>query len=556
MSSRTIIAGLLLLALAGSQAVAISRKTLTNDELVHIPAGYYYWTTGDFRFNAEHPPLVKMWAALPLLLLSKPDALPPDAGVAQQRWEFYGLFWQQRAADFVRLAFWPRIMMIPIALTLGLVIFLYAKKLFGETAALFALALYCLEPTMLAHGRMVHTDVAGALSFLGFFYLLHRYKEKRNSTRVAWLAFGTAAAVLTKFSMVVVGIVLAATLVGEVVQAKGSERGPSIWRLVTAGLLILLLVNGAYFFQRPPLNDTDRSIIKGQQQFAITMARAIPTLRYVLPTYFLFGMYNVMAHNEYGHTTSLLGMQSQMGWWYYFPVAFALKTTIPFLLTSIAAMAWGIYNAVRRRSLVHWALLVPIGVYCAISLTSHINIGVRHFLPIYPFLMILGGGLLQALARDRKKLEVAIVVVVLGWCSVEAARTFPHYTAYVNEFARGGGWRYLSDSNVEWGDDAQDLAVYLKDRGVSTARCALLGGWMTMGYLGIQCPDLYGPDGPIPPSGYAAIGASFLNGSTVPTGAPGTLRGTEEKRVNYFAAYRDRKPEAILGGSIYLYKLP
>ena len=141
MRSRTIIAGLLLLALAVSQAVAISRKTLTNDELVHIPAGYYYWTTGDFRFNAEHPPLVKMWAALPLLMLSRPDALPPDAGVPQQRWEFYGLFWQQRAADFVRLAFWPRIMMIPIALGLGLVIFLYARKLFGATAALFALVL-------------------------------------------------------------------------------------------------------------------------------------------------------------------------------------------------------------------------------------------------------------------------------------------------------------------------------------------------------------------------------------------------------------------------------
>lgn len=556
MRSRYIIAGLLLLGLAGSQVVAISRKTLTNDELVHLPAGYYYWTTGDFRFNAEHPPLVKMWAALPLLLLSTTDAIPPDAGVPQQRWEFYGLFWQQRAADFVRLAFWPRIMMIPIAVALGVVIFLYARKLFGVSAALFALALYCLEPTMLAHGRMVHTDVAGALSFLGFFYLLHRYKEKRSLPRLVWLAVGTAAALLTKFSMVVLGVVLGAILLGELVKAGGKERRAAAWRLVTAALVILILINGAYFFQHPALNETDQSIIKGQQQFAITMARAIPTLRHVLPTYFLFGMYNVMAHNEYGHTTSLLGMQSTMGWWYYFPVAFALKTTIPFLLLSMVALGWGIYNAIRARSLPHQALLIPIGVYCAISLTSHINIGVRHFLPVFPFLMILSGGLLQSLTRRWKTSGVAIAFVVLGWCSVEAARTFPHYTAYVNQFARGGGWRYLSDSNVEWGDDAQDLAVYLKARGVTTARCALLGGWMTMGYLGIQCPDLYGPDGPLPPSGYVAIGASFLNGSTVPTGDPGTLRGTEEQRANYFATYRDRKPEAILGGSIYLYKLP
>jgi hypothetical protein len=549
------IAGLLLLALAISQAVAISRKTLTNDELVHIPAGYYYWTTGDFRFNSEHPPLVKMWAALPLLALTRPDAVPPDAGIPQQRWEFYGLFWQQRAQDFARLAFWPRIMMIPVAVALGIVIFLYAKKLFGATAAVFALVFYCLEPTMLAHGRMVHTDVAGSLSFLGFFYLLHRYKESPSSPRAVWLAVGAAVALLTKFSMIIVGIVLGATLLADSLRSGQRGRGAA-GRLVAAALVILVLINGVYLFQRPPLNDTDRSIIKGQQRFAITMARAIPTLSYVLPTYFLFGMYNVMAHNEYGHATSLLGKQSLMGWWYYFPVAFALKTTIPFLLISIAALGWGIYHALTARSLTHRAMLVPIGIYCAISLTSHINIGVRHFLPVFPFLMILSGGLLEELTRRWRKGGAVVAVVVLGWCSVEAVRTFPHYTAYVNQLASGGGWRYLSDSNVEWGDDAQDLAAYLKARGVTTARCALLGGWMTMGYLGIQCPDLYGPDGPLPPSGYAAIGASFLNGSTVPTGAPGTLRDTEEKRVNYFAAYRDLKPEAVLGGSIYLYKLP
>lgn len=409
---------------------------------------------------------------------------------------------------------------------------------------------------MLAHGRIVHTDVAGSLAFLGFFYFLHRYLEKRSLARAMWLALGTAAALLTKFSMVVVGIVLAAVFLLEIVKAGVSGRGAAVGRAVVAALLILVLINGAYFFQRPLLNETDLSIIKGQQQFAITMARAIPTLRHVLPTYFLFGMYNVMAHNQYGHSTSLLGMQSLMGWWYYFPVAFALKTTIPFLFTAIAALIWAAYRAARERSLVRLALLFPIGVYCAISFTGHINIGVRHFLPVFPFLMILSGGLLHALIGRWRKGGVAIAIVVLGWCSVEAARTFPHYTAYVNEFARGGGWRYLSDSNVEWGDDVQDLAVYLKARGVTTARCALLGGWMTMGYLGIQCPDLYRADGPHPPSGYAAIGASFLNGSTVPTGEPGTLRGTEEKRINYFAAYRDRKPEAIFGGSIYLYKLP
>jgi len=555
MHSRGAIAALLLLGLAAAQIVAISRKTLTNDEIVHIPAGYYYWTTADFRFNAEHPPLAKMWATLPLLLLTRSDVAPPDAGVPQQRWEFYSLFWQQRAADFVRLAYWPRIMMIPIALALGLVIFLYARKLFGVPAGLFALALYCLEPTMLAHGRMVHTDVAGSLAFLGFFFLLHRYLETRSLQRALWLGLGAALALLTKFSMVVVAIVLGLAFVFQLIRSRREERIATGTHALAIGALILLLINGLYFFEHPQLNETDLSIIASQKQFAITIARWIPTLRHVLPTYFLFGMYNVMAHNEYGHTTSLLGMQSTRGWWYYFPVAFALKTTIPFLLTSVAALSWSVYRGIRYRSLVHWALLIPIAVYCAISFTSHINIGIRHFLPVFPFLIILCGGLLQTLIRSWSKAGVAIAVIVLGWCAVEAVRVFPDYTAYVNEFARGPGWTYLSDSNVEWGDDVQDLASYLKSRGVTEARCALLGGWMTMGPLGIHCPDLWGPDGPLPQSGYVAIGASFLNGSTVPTGDPGTLRDTEEKRVNYFDVYRHRTPEAVFGGSVYLYRL-
>ena len=267
----------------------------------------------------------------------------------------------------------------------------------------------------------------------------------------------------------------------------------------------------------------------------------------------LFGLYNVMAHNEYGHATSLLGMQSQMGWWYYFPVAFALKTTIPFLLVSIAALGWALYFALRKRSMSHAAALIPVVLYCIEAMTSHVNIGIRHFLPVFPFLMILSGGLLQELWNRKSKAGLAVVIVVLGWGTVEAVRVFPDYTAYVNQLARGPGWKYLSDSNVEWGDDAQELAEYLKAHDVTKARCALLGGWMTMGYLGVECPDLYRPDGPAP-SGYVAIGASFLNGSTVPPGERGSLRDSEEKRLNYFAAYRDRKPEAIFGGSIYLYR--
>ena len=69
----------LLLAMGANLFAAISRKSITNDEIVHIPAGYYHLVAGDFQLNNEHPPLVKMWAALPLLFIQPNEAPPTDA---------------------------------------------------------------------------------------------------------------------------------------------------------------------------------------------------------------------------------------------------------------------------------------------------------------------------------------------------------------------------------------------------------------------------------------------------------------------------------------------
>src|SRR5947207_991400 len=50
----------------GEQFLAANGPTFA--EPVHLAAGYAYWTTGDFRLNAEHPPLLKLLWAAPLVL--------------------------------------------------------------------------------------------------------------------------------------------------------------------------------------------------------------------------------------------------------------------------------------------------------------------------------------------------------------------------------------------------------------------------------------------------------------------------------------------------------
>jgi hypothetical protein len=157
--------------------------------------------------------------------------------------------------------------------------------------------------------------------------------------------------------------------------------------------------------------------------------------------------------------------------------------------------------------------------------------------------------------RTRKLLGPAIVAVVLGWCAVEVVRTYPNYIPYMNQLAYSHPhWWYLSDSNVEWGDSMPELASYLHARGETKVRAAMLGAW-PLGRYGIDFVDALEPPVQQPETKYTAIGASFLNGSTVPLGPPGSGRETEAQRVNYFEEYRHRTPEAIIGNSIYVFRM-
>jgi hypothetical protein len=552
-----------LLTIVGVQMlVAISRKTITADEAIHIPAGYYHLVTGDFQINNEHPPLVKMWAALPLLLIQPkepPAILGEDENYKNRTWSFHQRFWEMNRARFATISFWPRVMMIVLTLALGTLIFFYARKLFGATAAVFAVALFSFEPTVLAHGRVVHTDVPSALAYLLFVVAVHRYFESRTVRRALLLGIVSGLALLTKFSMLLIVPVLVAGMIFLLVMAvrRGQPKNPVLLHAVVVLAIVLLSLNVAYRFQHPTLVPSDVAWVqaKSATHFA-SITSTINSLSKIIPTYFLFGVYNVGIHNQFGHPASLLGMHSDMGWWYYFPVAFALKTSLPFLLLSVAALGWAIWNLLVNREKTFLYLLAPLAVYAAVAMASHLDIGIRYFVPVYPFLFILGGALLARILTIRAKvLGVAVVTLVLGGMIFEAARTFPDYTPYMNQLASSQPhWWYLSDSNVEWGDDVGQLAAYLKARGETRVRAALSGGRLTLTEYNVEYVDLLpGDGGAVPDERYTAIGAAFLNGSVVPVDERIPGRRPSEA-PNYFAAYRERKPEAIFGHSIYLFR--
>jgi hypothetical protein len=564
-SAQTICACLLLL-MALNMLTAISRKGITNDEIVHIPAGYYHLVAGDFQLNNEHPPLVKMWAALPLLFI-QPNESPPTADEKQGvfgtlTWSYEDRFWQANRREFETILFSTRLMMIVLALGLGILIFACARSLFGQRAGVIALALFTLEPTVLAHGRLVHTDLPSAFAFLLFFFVLRIYLNAKTTRNALLLGLASGLALLTKFSMIVLLPVLACLAIGGIVFAPRLRVGRKRLLLHAAIVfgLVLLMINAAYRFQGPPIVRGDVEWVQARSPEAFDRwMRFFQVGSRIVPTYYLFGQYNVMLHNRDGHAASLLGQYSRMGWWYYFPVAFALKTSLPFLVITLLALAWTLWQLLRKRDKRMLWLLIPIGVYSALSMTGHINIGIRHFLPVYPFLFIAGGALLDNLLglRNARRLALVIVVVSFAWMSAEAFRAYPDYIPYMNQLASAHPhWWYLSDSNIEWGDDGRALAEYLHARGETEVVGSLSGGWGSLAQYGITYHEvLLHPGKPLPDVRYVAIGASFLNGSTVYVvpDENGKII-SEEQRVNYFAAYRARQPEAVFGGSIYLFR--
>ena len=556
-----------LLALMSLQMLAVvRRKSITIDEIVMIPAAYYHLAAADFQLVNEHPPLSKIIAAVPLLFV-QPDELPPEKlsaprGSPEAKWAYQESFWEGNRELFESLSFWPRLSMIALTIALGVLIFRFARELFGPRAAVLAVALFTLEPTVLAHGRVVQTDIPAAFGYLLLFHALRSYARTRDARRALLLGASAGLAILAKFSMLLAAPVVAFFFAALLWRATRDARKRStvFAHAALVALAALVVVNAAYFFQHRALNEVDAYWIQNSfPAHASLVAQAVRALSFLLPTDFVLGVFFQLWHNGEGHPAGLLGMYSNTGWWYYFPVAFALKTTLPFLLLSLASLAWALREWTARRDARFPWMLAPFAAYTVFVLFSNIDIGVRYYLPAYPFLFILAGALLERLfnSKSLKRAGAVVAVLLLVWTCVEAVRAYPDHVSYMNQLAASRPhWWYLSDSNVEWGDDVRALAAYLRERGETRVGGAFLGGFLTPRHYGLEYVDLLAPAPPAPAqTRYTAIGASFLNGSTVPLWprADGSTP-TDTERVNKFDDYRRRTPEKIFGGSIYLYK--
>jgi Dolichyl-phosphate-mannose-protein mannosyltransferase len=566
-----LVAGVVLLHV-GLSLLSMRAKSPTFDEVAYLPAGYMQLTQGDFRLMSEHPPLLKSLAALPLLSL-RVHVEDDDHAWARRRYFEFGRRFLFLWNDATPLIFRARLMVVVLAAALVVTTFRWARSLFGDTVAVLAAVLCALSPDMLAHGQLVTTDVPITLLILLAVMAMQRLMERVTWTRivVSGLLMGTALA--TKFSALillpVLGVLgLAVSLSDQPIEVglgrrhrtvRGFAPKLALVALCLAAMAVLtpVVIWAAYGFHArvtpdPAVNEA--FALENERPSSEIVWRGVRAIEagHLLPDGFLYGFLRFAKHSE-RRKAFLMGERSEEGWWYYFPVTFAIKT--PVALVALIAVA--IALSVSGRMTGSAFLWLPVVVYSAVAMGRSLNIGHRHLLPIFPFLFILAARGAVWLWQDPHDGAVRMIrrvapALLLSWYAVSALHVHPHYLAYFNELVGGPGqgYRYLVDSNLDWGQDLPGLKAYLDRNGIPEIK---------LSYFGTAEPTYYGirgerlPGHPPPESMAAAVDPGDLVAVSA-TNLQAVYLAGDPDAERLMRRLRRLTPLTVVGHSIFVYR--
>ena len=493
---------LLLLVISLQLFFSVRRESQTWDEANHIFTGYRTWTDGDYGLNPEHPPLVKLLATAPLL------ASQPQMPALEERFFKEDAF--LRGKEFLyrndadRILARTRTAAAILTLLTALVVFFAAREMFGSCAAFVALALVAFDPNFLAHGALITTDVGLACFMFLSIYMFYRFVKFPSAERLVMAGVAVGLALAVKHTGILVLPMLFLLAVCEIVRHNfGGTRRENTGRqaLKLMGSLVLITLIGwvvlwsFYRFRydaRPnglQLNPPLAEYVKGLKPHEAWPVSTMARLR-LLPESYLYGLVDVRLTANY-YTSYLLGKVYAHGVWFYFPVAFLIKSTLGVL--ALCLLTLGVI-ATRRldRGREILFLLVPPIFYLIVALTVGMNIGVRHILIVYAFLYVLIGGAAWVLVQINWKWTAVIAVCLLAHAA-SSLKTFPNYIPYSNELWGGPSQthKYLTDSNSDWGQQLKSVKQYLDNRGVRDCWFVYFAeGAADPAYYGIPCKPL------------------------------------------------------------------
>jgi hypothetical protein len=500
---------------------SVRRESQTWDEANHIFTGYRSWTHADFGLNPEHPPLVKLLATAPLL------ASNPHVPALQERFFKEDAF--LRGKEFLyqndpdKILARTRTAAAMLTLLTALVVFFGTREMFGNGAAFIALTLVTFDPNLLAHGALITTDVGLACFMFLSVYMFYRFLKSPSALRLIAAGASVGLVLAVKHTGLLILPILFLLTICEIIfnifAADREKIGRHALKLLGSLTLIALIgwivLWSCYRFRydaRPnglQLNPPLAEYVKGLESHEAWPISTAARFR-VLPESYLYGLADVRLTANY-YTSYVLGKVYAHGVWFYFPVAFLIKSTIgvlALLLVSLLVIATRRLNP--QREIVF--LVVPVIFYLVIALTVGMNIGVRHILVVYVFLYVLIGGAAWALIERSRKWAYAVGVFLLIHVA-SSVLAFPNYIAYSNELWGGPSqtYKYLTDSNSDWGQQLKSIKQYLDGRGVKEC-------WFVYFAAGVAEPSYYGiPCKPLP-----TINTLWLN---EPIDVPNSING-------------------------------
>jgi len=424
---------ILLLCIFSAQVLySIFSYSITYDESYHLNFGYDYLKRGSFEHSAGHP-VLRFVNTVPLLWFNITSTTP---GIYD-----YGNSYM----FYLRLA---RLITLLYGILLGIFIFLFAKELFGVSAGLLALFLYSFEPNIIAHSSLVATDLSFTCFMFISIYFLYKFVQRATVKNVVACGVLFGITLVSKFSAI---LLLPISLLLVIIHSKNKLKYFGLF----VGVLIIsaLMVNAFYLF-KGTFEKYDFRSAKLQK-----FSQAFPNVFWPLPKEYLIGLDGQIIHAEVGHGMSayLFGTFSDTGWWYYFLAAFIIKTPIPLLFLLLLSFIL----AIKERTPKLTFLLVPIAVmFISVSFFNKIYIGLRYFLPAYPFLIVMAGLSVKFFYRKNARIFLSLLLV---WYVLSAIFIAPNQLAYFNELIGGpiNGHKYLLDSNVDWWQNELLLQRYL-----------------------------------------------------------------------------------------------
>lgn len=551
-----LIACLLLAAFSAQSFLASRIKSPAFDEPTHIAAGLSYVQTGEVRANPQHPPLMKTLAGLSLLLAG---VRLPDIPETRQMLSGGGgenavgrALISQNGPD--RVMFWARLPFLLLSAMLGLLIYFWGREMAGDLAALAALFLYAMDPTILAHSYLVTMDVGLAFFTVLALFLLWRYLHRPSTKRLIFCGLAMGALLATKFSALFLLPVVLALLLAAVrwPPRPFPDYRPQWLRL----------------YSRSGPDAPDTSAVHGYAAGAcaflgicLVATLVIQALYFSPGGLFLYstGLERVNIDHEPDYLVFLAG-RLQHNFTSYFAAAYLLKEPV----AGLVLVAIGLVVLVRSRTLTVLAklflVLPPAVLFVAHTIWAD-NLGIRYMIPALPFAYWIGGLGAAWLIHSRSRWTKALAAVLAAGVVAPAIGIYPDHLAYFNEAAClpgsldqigiDGGARcgplWLDDSNVDWGQGLKQLKDWLERH----AR----GRKIRLAYFGTFLPEVYGiacerigPEELMadPKAGLYVVSAHFVArvpalGARLKPGAGEWLRRTP--------------PVAIVGHSLYVYEL-